>query len=98
MKSKNKRELRKGQIGYKGFWYPVAYIWSDFVKDYLMVADEQLWNALKDDVEKQDNSALTLNNEVFYFVNSLKEYEFDEDALIKHIRDTTGLDYVWEMP
>lgn len=89
-----KRGLRKGQVAYKGFWYRVAYIWSDFTKDYLMVADEQLWNGLKDDVEKRDDSAMTLNNEVFFYVPSLIEFENDEDALIDYIKKSTDLDFI----
>lgn len=88
-----KRGLRKGQIGYKGFWYPVAYIWSDFSKDDLMVADEQLWNDLKDDIEKEEEPAMTLDNEVFYYVPSLIEFENDEDALIDYIKKSTDLDF-----
>ena len=91
---KKKRGLRKGQIGYKGFCYPVAYIWSDFVKGYLMVADEQLWNDLKDDVEKQEEPAMTLDNEVFFYVTSLMEFENDEDALIDYIKKSTDLDFI----
>ena len=94
IKENKKRGLRKGQIGYKGFCYPVAYIWSDFGKDYLMVADEQLWNDLKDDVEKQEEAAMTLDNEVFYYVTSLMEFENDEDALIDHIKKSTDLDFI----
>lgn len=89
-----KRGLRKGQIGYKGFWYPVAYIWSDFAKDDLMVADEQLWNDLKGGVEKQEEDAMALDNEVFYYVASLIEFENDEDALIDYIKKSTDLDFI----
>jgi hypothetical protein len=59
-----------------------------------MVADNQLWNDLKDDVEKQEEAAMTLDNEVFYYVTSLTEFENDEDALIDHIKKSTDLDFI----
>ena len=58
-----------------------------------MVADEQLWNDLKDDIEKEEEPAMTLDNKVFYYVPSLMEFDNDEDALIDYIKKSTDLDF-----
>lgn len=37
---------------------------------------------------------MTLDNEVFYYVTSLIEFENDEDALIDYIKKSTDLDFI----
>ena len=77
-------------VTYKGNDYKVVVLYSPTLESDVLVGDDTLWQALKNDIYN-DAEAEDVDSDIFFYVDSFDDYQSEEE-MIADILESTDLE------